>query len=65
MQTTLINDGFATLSEALYVAEQKSRDAVDLRSKLRTELRTKQDKKNEDTLRKIAADVMSGDRHGG
>merc|ERR1712072_1126113 len=28
LQTTRINDNFAKLSEALYVAEQKSRDAV-------------------------------------
>lgn len=55
LQTTLINDSFAKLSEALYVAEQKSRDAVDVRAKLQTEIRARQDQKNEDSLRKIAA----------
>lgn len=48
-----------THSKALCVAEQKSRDAVDLRSKLQAEIRTQADKKHESLLRKIASDVKS------
>lgn len=46
-----------TYPKALYVAEQKSRDAVDLRSKLQAEIRAQTDQKHENLLRKIASDV--------
>lgn len=59
LQTTRINDNFAKLSEALYVAEQKSRDAVDIRSKLHMELQNQAGQKHEETLRHIALGIRS------
>jgi len=59
LQTTRINDNFAKLSEALYVAEQKSRDAVDVRSKLHVELQNQAGQKHEETLRQIALGIRS------
>lgn len=57
LHTARINDNFAKLSEALYFAEQTSRDAVDIRSKLQTEIRNKVDSKHEENLQKIAAEA--------
>mmetsp|Transcript_4547 Transcript_4547/g.8523 ORF Transcript_4547/g.8523 Transcript_4547/m.8523 type:complete len:579 (-) Transcript_4547:691-2427(-) len=54
LQETQINDNFAKLSEALYVAEQKAREAVETRSKIQKELMLKEKEKKEDELRALA-----------
>mmetsp|Transcript_24651 Transcript_24651/g.53092 ORF Transcript_24651/g.53092 Transcript_24651/m.53092 type:complete len:649 (+) Transcript_24651:82-2028(+) len=54
LQEVQINDNFAKLSEALYVAEQKAREAIDMRSKIQKEILTKEKQKKEDELRQLA-----------
>jgi hypothetical protein len=43
--------------QALYVAEQKSRDAVDSRSRLQVELQSRADRKQEELLRQMATEI--------
>lgn len=54
LQDVQINDNFAKLSEALYVAEQKAREAVEMRSKIQKELMLKDKEKKEQELRMLA-----------
>ncbi|KAF3781126.1 SNW/SKI-interacting protein [Nymphaea thermarum] len=54
LQEVQINDNFAKLSEALYVAEQKAREAVEMRSKIQRELLLKEKDKKEQELRALA-----------
>lgn len=54
LQEVQINDNFAKLSEALYVAEQKAREAVEMRSKIQKELMLKEKEKKEQELRALA-----------
>ena len=54
LQEVQINDNFAKLSEALYVAEQKAREAIDMRSKIQKEIMTKEKMRKEDDLRALA-----------
>ncbi|KAL3684141.1 hypothetical protein R1sor_002163 [Riccia sorocarpa] len=54
LQEVQINDNFAKLSEALYVAEQKAREAVEMRSKIQRELLLKEKEKKEQELRTLA-----------
>jgi SNW domain-containing protein 1 len=49
-----INDNFAKLSEALYVAESKAREAVETRAKITRELLAKEKDRKEDELRQLA-----------
>ena len=49
-----INDNFAKLSESLYVAEQKAREAVEMRSKIQREILAKEKEKKEAELRDLA-----------
>ena len=48
MQDVQINDNFAKLSEALYVAEHKAREAVALRSKGKKEMMKEKERKEEE-----------------
>ncbi|XP_051143075.1 SNW/SKI-interacting protein A [Andrographis paniculata] len=54
LQEVQINDNFAKLSEALYVAEQKAREAVAVRSKVQKEMMMKEKEKKEMELRELA-----------
>eukprot|EP00899_Mesostigma_viride_P018876 jgi/Mesvir1/26990/Mv20701-RA.1 len=54
LQEVQINDNFAKLSEALYVAEQKAREAVETRSKIQKELLMREKEKKEGELRSLA-----------
>ncbi|KAF8660806.1 hypothetical protein HU200_057393 [Digitaria exilis] len=55
-----VSHGFAGLSEALYVAEQKARDAIEMRDKVRRELRIKeQQQQQEQKLREIANEARA------
>ncbi|CAL6307665.1 unnamed protein product [Bathycoccus prasinos] len=49
-----INDNFANLSEALYLAERKARDAIQVRGQIRKELNLKEKEAKESELRKLA-----------
>jgi SNW domain-containing protein 1 len=51
LQEVQINDNFAKLSESLYVAEQKAREAVQMRSKVQRELMLKEKERKEQELR--------------
>ncbi|KAJ0960378.1 hypothetical protein J5N97_001795 [Dioscorea zingiberensis] len=54
LQDVQINDNFAKLSEALYVAEQNAREAVAMRSKLHKEMLLKEKDRKEHELRALA-----------
>lgn len=59
LQEVQINDNFAKLSEALYVAEQKAREAVAMRSKVQKELMLKEKERKEQELRALAQKARS------
>ncbi|XP_078435188.1 chromatin protein family [Wolffia australiana] len=59
LQEVQINDNFAKLSEALYVAEQKAREAVAMRSKVQRELMMKEKERKEQELRSLAQRARS------
>lgn len=59
LQDVQINDNFAKLSESLYVAEQKARDAVELRSKVQKEMMQKEKDRKEQELRALAQKARS------
>ncbi|XP_009775566.1 SNW/SKI-interacting protein A-like [Nicotiana tabacum] len=59
LQEVQINDNFAKLSEALYVAEQKAREAVAMRSKVQKEMIMKEKEKKEVELRELARKARS------
>eukprot|EP00262_Sarcandra_glabra_P019120 TRINITY_DN709_c0_g1_i1.p1 TRINITY_DN709_c0_g1~~TRINITY_DN709_c0_g1_i1.p1 ORF type:complete len:596 (+),score=142.67 TRINITY_DN709_c0_g1_i1:173-1960(+) len=59
LQEVQINDNFAKLSEALYVAEQKAREAVAMRSKVQRELLLKEKDRKEQELRALAQKARS------
>ncbi|KAF6165388.1 hypothetical protein GIB67_018832 [Kingdonia uniflora] len=64
LQEVQINDNFAKLSEALYVAEQKAREAVAMRSKVQKEMMLKDKERREQELRAMAQRARS-ERTGG
>ncbi|KAL5572589.1 hypothetical protein UlMin_022186 [Ulmus minor] len=59
LQDVQINDNFAKLSEALYVAEQKAREAVAMRSKVQREMLLKEKERKEQELRALAQKARS------
>ncbi|KDP24092.1 hypothetical protein JCGZ_25749 [Jatropha curcas] len=59
LQDVQINDNFAKLSEALYVAEQKAREAVEMRSKVQKEMMMKEKERKEQELRALAQKARS------
>ena len=64
MQEVAINDNFAKMTEALYVAEQSARQAVEMRSKVQKELALKEKEKKDRELRDLAIKARM-DRLGG
>ncbi|KAF3441876.1 hypothetical protein FNV43_RR15791 [Rhamnella rubrinervis] len=59
LQDVQINDNFAKLSESLYVAEQKAREAVAMRSKVQKEVLMKEKERKEQELRQLAQRARS------
>ncbi|XP_071713896.1 SNW/SKI-interacting protein A-like [Rutidosis leptorrhynchoides] len=59
LQEVQINDNFAKLSEALYVAEQRAREAVAMRSKVQKEMMLKDKERKEQELRALAQKARS------
>lgn len=54
LQQTHVNENFAKLAEALYVADRKAREAVEMRTQLEKKLAQKEKEKKEEHLRKLA-----------
>jgi SNW domain-containing protein 1 len=54
LEEVQINDNFAKLTESLYIAEQKAREAVETRAQLQKELKNKEKEKTEEQLRELA-----------
>lgn len=54
LQESTISDKFAQLSEALYIAEQKAREAVEMRSKIQKKIMEDEKRKRETELRDLA-----------
>ncbi|XP_059652387.1 SNW/SKI-interacting protein A-like [Cornus florida] len=59
LEEVQINDNFAKLSEALYVSEQKAREAVAMRSRVQKEMMMKEKEKKEHELRDLAQRARS------
>ncbi|KAL1804850.1 hypothetical protein ACET3Z_027918 [Daucus carota] len=59
LQEVQINDNFAKLSEALYLSEQKAREAVSMRSKVQKEMMLRDKEKKEQELRALAQKARS------
>lgn len=55
LQETQINDGFAKFTEALYIAEQKARESIEVRAKLQRERQLREKEAKEVELRELAA----------
>ena len=54
MQDVTINDNFAKLSEALFIADRHAREEVKLRGDMQTNLALKEKKEKEEELRALA-----------
>ncbi|KAI3834725.1 hypothetical protein MKX03_013978 [Papaver bracteatum] len=59
LQEVKINDNFAKLAEALYVAEKKARESVDMRAKVQKERLLKEQQRKELELRVLAQKARS------
>eukprot|EP00741_Cyanophora_paradoxa_P006130 tig00000944_g5945.t1 len=57
LQETHINDNFAKLSEALYVAERTAREEVEKRAMIQKKLMQKEKEKKEEELRRLAEEA--------
>ncbi|XP_037083722.1 SNW domain-containing protein 1-like [Pollicipes pollicipes] len=54
LQQVHINENFAKLAESLYIADRKSREAVEMRAQLEKRLAQKEKERKEETLRELA-----------
>jgi SNW domain-containing protein 1 len=63
LQQVHINENFANLAETLYIAERKSREAVEMRSGLEKKLAQKEKEEKEDRMRRLALKARN-DRQG-
>jgi SNW domain-containing protein 1 len=54
LQQVHINENFAKLAEALYIADRKAREAVDMRAQIEKKLAQKEKEKKEHNLRELA-----------
>ncbi|KAF2073476.1 hypothetical protein CYY_005224 [Polysphondylium violaceum] len=59
LQQPEVNDKFAQFSQALYIAESKSRDEVSARAELERKLALKEKERKQDMLRKLAEEVRN------
>lgn len=68
LQQVHINENFAKLAEALYIADRKAREAVEMRAQLEKKLAQKEKEKKEEHLRALAQkarEERAGIRHSG
>uniref|UniRef100_A0A3B4C6R9 SNW domain-containing protein 1 n=1 Tax=Pygocentrus nattereri TaxID=42514 RepID=A0A3B4C6R9_PYGNA len=63
LQTVHINENFAKLAEALYIADRKAREAVEMRAQVEKKMAQKEKEKKEERLRELAK--MARDRRAG
>ncbi|MGH0131505.1 UNVERIFIED_CONTAM: hypothetical protein FKN15_060134 [Acipenser sinensis] len=63
LQTVHINENFAKLAEALYIADRKAREAVEMRAQVEKKMAQKEKEKKEEKLRELAQ--MARDRRAG
>lgn len=54
LQSVHINENFAKLAEALYIADRKAREAVEMRAQVEKKLAQKEKEKREENLRQLA-----------
>lgn len=54
LQQTHINENFAKLSEALYIADRKAREEVEMRAQMEKKIAQKEKEKKEENLRMLA-----------
>ncbi|NXG54090.1 SNW1 protein, partial [Psilopogon haemacephalus] len=54
LQAVRINENFAKLAEALYIADRKAREAVELRAQVERKMAQKEKEKHEEKLREMA-----------
>lgn len=59
LQTTHINENFAKLAEALYTADRKAREAVELRAQIERKVASKVRERKEEQLQKIAMEARA------
>lgn len=55
-----VNEAFSKLSEALYIAERKSRESVEIRAEQERKKAQKEKEEKEETLRKLAQKAREG-----
>ena len=55
LQETIINENFAKMSEALYIADRKAREAIEMRNSLEKKMAQREKEKKEQQLRALAA----------
>lgn len=54
LQTVHINENFAKLAEALYIADRKAREAVEMRAQVERKMAQKEKERHEEKLRELA-----------
>uniref|UniRef100_A0A3Q2HE76 SNW domain-containing protein 1 n=2 Tax=Laurasiatheria TaxID=314145 RepID=A0A3Q2HE76_HORSE len=54
LQTVHINENFAKLAEALYIADRRAREAVEMRAQVERKMAQKEKEKHEEKLREMA-----------
>ena len=54
LQETIINENFAKMSEALYIADRKAREAIEMRNSLEKKMALREKEKKEQQLRALA-----------
>jgi SNW domain-containing protein 1 len=57
LQSVHINENFSKLSEALYIADRKAREAIEMRAKMEKTLAEKEKAKKEEDLKKLANEI--------
>ncbi|KAL4666604.1 hypothetical protein H8959_005293 [Pygathrix nigripes] len=54
LQTVQVNENVAKLAEALYIADQKACEAVEMRAQVERKMAQKEKRKHEEKLREVA-----------
>merc|ERR1712061_663362 len=54
LQETIINENFAKMSESLYIADRKAREAIEMRNSLERKMAQREKEKKEQQLRQLA-----------
>lgn len=57
LQTVHINEGFSKFAEALYIADRKAREAIEMRAKMEKNIAEKEKAKKEEDLKQLADQV--------